>query len=62
MDPDPGPAYILPELISGGNAAKSISVRQSLTGHDRLFGLRGRGQIALIAILEPLITTRDRRW
>jgi hypothetical protein len=26
IGPDPTPAYILPELISGGNAAKSISV------------------------------------
>jgi hypothetical protein len=26
IDPDPGPEYILAELISGGNAAKSITV------------------------------------
>jgi hypothetical protein len=43
IGPEPAPAYILPELISGGNAAKSISLRQSLTGHDCLGGMRGRG-------------------
>jgi hypothetical protein len=42
---DPAPAYILPELISGGNAAKSISLANHLIGHDRLGGMRGRGHI-----------------
>jgi hypothetical protein len=29
-DPDPAPVYILAEVISGGNAAKFISVRPQL--------------------------------
>src|SRR5690348_7381730 len=30
---DPGPAYIRPELISGGNAPKSIGISLSSTGY-----------------------------
>src|ERR1700757_2414256 len=34
IDSDPGPAYIRPELISGGNAPKSNTVSSSV-GRDR---------------------------
>ncbi len=34
IGPDPGPQYIRPELISGGNAPKSN--QSSLSTHDRV--------------------------
>src|SRR5580693_295650 len=36
IDPEPGPAYIRPELISGGNAPKS-STYEPLNSHDMGF-------------------------
>jgi hypothetical protein len=43
MGPDPAPVYILPELISGGNAAKSISLRPNhLASHEGLYSVRRR--------------------
>src|SRR6202008_2483334 len=49
IEPAPGPAYMRPELISGGNAPKSISLNPSSfplcpgsAGGDRVGGFGGR--------------------
>src|ERR1700742_3283309 len=41
IDIEPGPAYISPELTSGGKAPKS-SITTPLTSCDRVSGLSGR--------------------
>jgi hypothetical protein len=38
IGPDPAPAYIRVELISGGSAASPFRFANRLTGHDRLRG------------------------
>jgi hypothetical protein len=60
MGPDPAPAYIRPELISGGNAPKSITISSSLLaaavqvmsheqhGHDQVSSAPARETIRAI--------------